>query len=121
MMKTKAISLTIASLVTVFATRLFSQTVLIPDPELRAAIQEALELPDVDPTVQDLEQLIVLDASYRGIESLTGLEHARNLAELDLSGNNLKSNELLPTLATLTNLNSLSLAENNLGAFELPA
>src|SRR6266498_1130212 len=119
-MNTKTIILAMASLATAFATRLSGQTVSIPDPELRAAIQEALDLPDVDPTVQDLEQLIVLDASFRGIESLTRLEYARNLAELDLSGNNLESNELHATLATLTNLHSLALAENELGTFELP-
>src|SRR6266536_231729 len=98
-MRTTVFSLVMASLATVFATRLTSQTVLIPDAELRAAIQEALDLPDVDPTVQDLEQLIVLDASCRGIQSLTGLEYARNLAELELSGNYIESNELHSTLA----------------------
>ncbi|MDE0040685.1 MAG: leucine-rich repeat domain-containing protein, partial [Candidatus Poribacteria bacterium] len=65
-----------------------AQVVEIPDPYLRAAIREALNLPnDSQITVQDISQLTDLRAQNTGIESLDGLEYATNLRRLWLGSN----------------------------------
>ena len=59
----------------------------IPDPNLAAAIREELLLTSNEPvTTHSVLGLIELDARNRGIKSLTGLEHAANLKEVDLGG-----------------------------------
>jgi Leucine-rich repeat (LRR) protein len=70
-----------------------AQVVDIPDPELQKAIRVALDTPTGDITVEDMESLTELDASRgtRGfsapmIQSLEGLQEAKNLRVLDLSG-----------------------------------
>ena len=75
---------------------LSAQTVNIPDPELQAAVRKALGKPDGEITVTDMESLTELDASHLmrdhsngeppNIKSIQGLESAKNLASLDLSG-----------------------------------
>ena len=75
----------------------------IPDPNLRAAIAEALgkEDADTDPiTLEEMETLITLRASNRGIQDLTGLQHAINLEEMWISGNPVSD---ISPLAKLTN------------------
>ena len=63
----------------------------MPDPNLRQAVWEALELPDEVPLTQLLmNQLAGLDAADSQITDLTGLEHAVNLIELDLGGNEIR-------------------------------
>ena len=87
-----------------------AQLVDIPDPNLKQAIREALELPDEIPlTQQEMLQLTGLDAKNRQINNLTGLEYATNLTWLDLSGNNISN---LKSLAELIHLKRLWLYVN---------
>ncbi len=60
-----------------------AQQVSIPDANLAAAIREEI---GNSITRQTLLNLTRLDAPNRGITDLTGLEHARNLRELNLGG-----------------------------------
>ena len=67
----------------------FAQVFDIPDPNLRSAIREALELPDEIPLTQpEMQRLTKLDAGGdRGITDLTGLEYATNIQFLGLYHN----------------------------------
>ena len=85
-----------------------AQVVHIPDPNLRDAIREALQLNTPVVTEADMLRLRQLGAQHRGIVELTGLEYAINLEHLHLSGNPLSSLDLL---AGLLKLESLSLHE----------
>ena len=86
-----------------------AKVVSIPDPNLAAAVREALNLSAGETfTTHSILNLVGLDARGRGIADLTGLEYAVNLIKLDLhSGPNPISN--LSPLASLTNLRSLVL------------
>ena len=84
----------------------------IPDPNLRAAITEALGKPPNAPiTVQEMEGLERLEAGNRDIQDLTGLQFATNLKELFLNNNQVS--ELSP-IAGLINLRVLGLWNNPL-------
>jgi hypothetical protein len=110
-----------------------AQVVEIPDPGLLAAIRVALNRPTGDLTVADLESLTELDASRQArgpnaplIQSLQGLQAARNLTRLDLGGQggpeatpNLALNDF-SRLAGLANLTELQLADNGLTQLTLP-
>ena len=83
---------------------------IIPDANLRAAIEDALGKASGAPiTVADMETLTSLDARDKGIRSLTGLEFATNLTELNLNGNLVSD---LSPLFGLTNLTYLGLWGN---------
>ena len=85
---------------------------LISDPSLENAIRQQLGISASDPVTQaDLESLIQLDASYRGITDLVGLEYATNLRTLQLSGNPLS--DLTPILGLP--LDTLSLNSTGIG------
>ena len=89
-----------------------SPLVEVLDPNLRAAIREVLSLPDgVLVTQANIRQLTRLDASDRQITTLTGLEHALNLTELNLAGNNIS--DLVPIVRPIANL--MQLTEIHLG------
>ena len=63
----------------------FAQVVHIPDPNLRQAVSEALNVPPGTPIMEaDMRQLTALNAAARQITDLTGLEYATNLTELRL-------------------------------------
>src|SRR5262245_41590668 len=64
-----------------------AQEVTVPDPALNAVIRETLQKPIGPLTVQDLSTLTNLSAISRNIQSIAGLEAARNLASLDLQDN----------------------------------
>ena len=67
-----------------------TQNVNIPDPNLRAIIEEALGKTSGETiTVDDMATLTGLYAADANISNLTGLEAATNLTELDLSGNSI--------------------------------
>ncbi|WP_169313504.1 leucine-rich repeat domain-containing protein [Spirochaeta africana] len=84
--------------------------VAVPDARLRAAIIAELELPETtELTREQLAELTSLRARSAGIRDLTGMEHAVNLAELDLRDNDIRSIEPLRDLAGLV---WLSLREN---------
>ena len=88
------------------------QVVSIPDPNLRTAIETALNKTSGAPiTIDEMARLTHLDARETNISDLTGLEHATNLTELNLGGNNLSN---ISPLAGLTNLRQLWLWNNNI-------
>lgn len=114
-----------------------AQNVNIPDPNLRAAIVEALEkAPGALITAADMETLTQLDAVGANITNLTGLAAATNLNRLELHDNgisdlsplkdliklqvlNLDSNIIsdLSPLKGLINLTSLNLSHNAITDF----
>ena len=62
-----------------------AKVVSIPDPNLAAAVREALNMSAGEPvTTHSILNLVKLEARNRGIKSLTGLEHAVNLKAVDL-------------------------------------
>ena len=86
--------------------------VVIPDPNLRAAIAEALGKGDttvVSITVDEMASLTRFDANNRGIQDLTGLEFAINLDYLAAHGNQIAD---LSPLSELTNLRVLDVWHN---------
>ena len=86
-----------------------AQIVEIPDPNLRKAITEKLQLPAEAPiTLQEMLRLNDhLAASQSQITDLTGLQYATNLRELWMWGNPI--NDLTP-ISNLTELRKLDLA-----------
>ena len=85
----------------------------MPDPALRQAVRENLGIPaDVPLTRAYLQQhLISLDVRYKGIVDLTGLEHATDLQDLVLIGNEIHD---ISPLSGLTGLAFLDLGENQI-------
>ena len=84
----------------------FAQDVNFPDENLAEAIRDALGLGLTDPITQtQLETLTTLNGTSLEIRVLTGLEHATNLTELRLQGNNIRDLEPLKGLTKLTLLN----------------
>jgi Leucine-rich repeat (LRR) protein len=87
--------------------------VYIPDPLLKQAIEEKLQV--FDPTPDDmlgLTSLTHVENEYKtpyGIDDLTGLEYAINLQQLNLRFNNISD---ISPLAGLTQLMDLNLSEN---------
>jgi len=82
--------------------------VTIPDIHLKAAIEDQL---GSDPNTDDMLSVTSLEVSHRGVETLTGLEHAENLVELDLSSNLIKD---LSPLQNLVKLKELLLNDNQI-------
>ena len=81
--------------------------VAIPDPNLAAAVRNALGLaPNASIIKQTMQRLTILDAFNRQIKNLTGLEHATQLKELNLNGNQISD---LSPLTGLTQLERLLL------------
>jgi len=81
----------------------------IPDPGLKAAIEDELWV--TDPTPTDMLGLTYLVALYRQIADLKGLEYAANLQVLGLRDNQISD---LTPLAGLTHLESLNLSMNQI-------
>ena len=91
-------------------TNAFAQVVEIPDPNLREAIRETLQLP-ADHTIaqQNMTSLTRLTAWNANIQDLTGLENAIELNHLSLRYNQIQD---LTPIASLINLRELMLNEN---------
>ena len=87
--------------------------VRIPDPNLRAAIAEALgKSPNALITAEDMKGLGRLDARNRGIQDLTGLQFAINLrSRLDLRDNQISD---ISPIAGLTELRELEINRNTI-------
>ena len=84
-----------------------AQLLDIPDPNLKQAILETLNLPDEIPlTQQEMSRLTNLDAEERGIIDLTGLEYAINIKSLRLDNNPIAA---ISPLAHLTKLEGVHL------------
>ena len=87
-----------------------SPEVTIPDANLRAAIEAALDKANGAPITQiEMRTLTRLYASFAAVSDLTGLESATNLTFLDLSYNNITD---VSALSGLTNLTKLELVYN---------
>lgn len=84
------------------------KVVSIPDANLAATVREMIGDPITTHTLLDLTHLT---AQERGIENLTGLEHAHNLRRLDLYGNAISD---ISPLADLTQLAGLYISDNNI-------
>ncbi|MDE0688466.1 MAG: cohesin domain-containing protein [Candidatus Poribacteria bacterium] len=81
------------------------ETVHIPDPNLRAVIEDALgKAPGALITVEEMATLEQLRAENKNINDLTGLAFAKNLTVLDIAHNPLSD---LSHLALLTKLREL--------------
>ena len=90
--------------------RIPGESVDIPDPNLRAAIAEALgKVPNAAIAVEEMEGLGRLVAPDRGIKNLTGLQSAINLSRLSLRNNQISN---ISPIAGLTELRELWLNEN---------
>ena len=63
------------------------ESVTFADPNLEAAIREAIDIPERPMYPSDLKGLISFAASEKNIADLTGLEHCTNLTQLDLREN----------------------------------
>jgi hypothetical protein len=87
------------------------EAITFPDPNLEAAVRQAIDKPTGDIYQADLEGLTSLDASWRGIVNLTGLEHATSLTQLDLHSNNISD---ISPLANLTGMRILHLGWNDI-------
>lgn len=76
--------------------------VYFPDENLKTVIEEELLI--IDPTPTNLLSLTNLDASYKSINELVGLEYATNLTSLYLHGNLISNISPLSGLSSLTEL-----------------
>ena len=92
----------------VYAQQNRPEVVSIPDGNLAVAVRKII---GDSITTHTLLDLTGLTAQKRGIENLTGLEHARNLRRLDLYGNALSD---ISPLSGLTQLTDLHLADNHI-------
>ena len=89
-----------------------TQVVVVPDPNLRAAIESALGIASGGAiTVEQMATLTTLEAHDSIISNLTGLEYAANLSYLVLSRNNISD---ISALTGLTNLTILDLHGNSI-------
>ena len=85
---------------------------LIPDPNLRAAIAEALgKAPNASIEKKDLARLTQIIADESGIRDLTGLEYAIKLERIELRHNAISD---LSPLAGLKHLNNIKLRGNRI-------
>ena len=86
---------------------------IIPDANLRAAIEAALgKASGATITAAEMEALTRLTARDAGVSDITGLEHATNLTYLDLSYNNAITD--LSALSSLIKIQYLGLEKNNI-------
>lgn len=93
------------------ATLVVDATVAFADPQLEAAVREAIQLPTGPIHRSDCFAVRSLAASGRAIANLAGLEECRFLEALDLSGNSISQ---LSALGGLTKLRSLHISGNPL-------
>ena len=97
---------------TVIFTAVAGNPVEIPDPNLRASVEDALgKAPGTLIAPADIASLTELSAPRSNISDLTGLGYAINLTDLNLRDNNISD---LTPLAGFTNLSRLNLISNNI-------
>ncbi|RKU19256.1 hypothetical protein C6500_11190 [Candidatus Poribacteria bacterium] len=90
--------------------RIPGASVYIPDPNLRAFIEEELgKTPNAPITVEEMETLHRISPEEKGISDLTGLEFATNLEWLKIEANQISD---LSPLAGLTKLDLLDISGN---------
>ena len=88
-----------------------SEVVTFPDPNLEAAVREAIGKPTEDIYCSDLAELKELRAMNRNISDISGLEYCVNLERLDLGVNQISD---ISALSNLTNLTQLYLTTNQI-------
>jgi internalin A len=81
---------------------ILGEVVTFPDPNLEAAIRDAIGKPTGDIYQSDLDNLTSLDAGSRNIIDLTGLEHCTSLTWLSLWDNQISDISPLSSLTSLT-------------------
>ncbi len=86
-------------------------TITLPDPNLEAAIREAIDKSEGAIYISDLDKLEFLDASGSHIKDITGLEYCNNLENLSLSDNHISD---VSPLSGLANLKELDLKGNQI-------
>ena len=90
----------------------FNTPVSIPDANLRAEIEDALDKSSGETiTREDMSNLISVSAGSANISDLTGLAFATNLLSLYLYNNTISD---VSALSGLTNLTSLTLRRNSI-------
>ena len=87
------------------------EVVTFADPNLEAAVREAVNIPDGPIYSSDLKGLASFSASEGNISDLAGLEHCVNLTYLDLSHNQISN---IAPVGNLTNLAYLQLDLNQI-------
>jgi hypothetical protein len=85
--------------------------VLFPDPNLEAAIREAINKPEGVIYAANLEDLTYFGVSQKGIKDINGLEYCTNLQRLYLGMNQISD---VSPLVGLTNLQDLDLGYNQI-------
>lgn len=80
------------------------QPITFPDPNLEAAIRQAIGRPSGDIHKTDLQGLISFAAPGEGIANLSGLQHATSLTHLYLPDNQVSDISALAGLASLIEL-----------------
>jgi Leucine-rich repeat (LRR) protein len=85
--------------------------VTFPDPNLEAAIREAIGKPTGDILESDLGTVTYFDAMYRDISNIVGLQYCVNLEQLWLGDNRI--NDISP-ISSLSNLDNLGLSNNEI-------
>ena len=78
--------------------------VTFPDPNLEAAIRQAITKPAGDIYQSDLSALTALSANIKGIVDLTGLQYCTSLTSLSLGTNQISAISPLSGLTSLTTL-----------------
>ncbi len=105
-----AVALILCGVFFVIPLSAWAQTVNIPDTDLRAAINEALDKPEnARITREEMETLTDLRANNRNISDLTGIGAATNLRHLELEDNLITD---LTPLKGLHRLHHLGIANN---------
>jgi len=80
------------------------EVVTFADPNLEAAIRQAISNPEGPIYGSDLDGLVELYAGQRSISTLGGLEHCTSLTGLDLANNQISDISPLANLTSLTEL-----------------
>ena len=92
--------------------RIPGASVHIPDPNLRAFIEEELgKTPNAPITVEEMARLHRISPKEMGIRDLTGLEFATNLEWLKIQGNQISD---ISPIAGLTKLDLLDISDNEI-------
>jgi Leucine-rich repeat (LRR) protein len=105
----------IAMFVLLIATVAIDQPVTFSDTNLEAAIREELDKPLKPLYTNELNKVVQLDASGRGVTSLDGIEHLHNLAILNLESNEIQD---VSPLGSLKKLHTLNLGSNGITDLE---
>ncbi len=94
-----------------FAVLVTDQPITFTDANLEAAIRAELDKPLKPLYTSELNKVVHLDASGRGITSLEGIQHLHNLTTLNLAGNEIQD---VSPLGSLKKLQTLNLSNNGI-------